>query len=80
MEACNVALILDKIPETWKEARIIVLPKLGKDPKEVGTYRPISLLNHEAKIFASILARSLNIFISKYVNIDQSGLGRGKGF
>lgn len=69
----NFVLSQGSIPGTWQEAHIIVLPKLGKDPKLVGAYRPISLLNHDAKVFTSVLAKCLNTFLSEYVPADQSG-------
>lgn len=61
------------MPKTWSEARIIVFSKPGKDPSRVESYRPISLLNHDAKIFASVMARWLNMIVTKYVHHDQAG-------
>lgn len=73
VNTCNYALKEGVIPESWKEARIIVLPKPGKDPSLVGSYRPISLINHDAKVFATVLAKRLNTFITQYIHSDQTG-------
>lgn len=70
---CNYALEKGIIPETWKEVRIIVIPKPGKEPRLVGSYRSISLINHNAKIFATVLAKCLNTFITQYIYPDQTG-------
>lgn len=51
LETCNIILLTREIPATWSEARIIVLAKTGKNPCKVESYRPISLLNNDVKIF-----------------------------
>lgn len=61
------------MPDSWSEARIVVIPKPGKDVQKVESYRSMSLFNHDAKIFASILARRLNLIISHYIHPDQAG-------
>lgn len=73
LETCNFILNNAVMPESWSEARIIVIPKPGKDPQRVESYRPISLLNHDVKLFASVLARRLNKIISNYIHPDQAG-------
>lgn len=35
----------NKLPETWAESKIIVLPKPGKELMQLQSYMPISLLN-----------------------------------
>uniref|UniRef100_A0A8C5PAH9 Reverse transcriptase domain-containing protein n=1 Tax=Leptobrachium leishanense TaxID=445787 RepID=A0A8C5PAH9_9ANUR len=54
-------------------ATIVVLPKAGKDPKLCSSYRPISLLKSDLKIFATVLARRLRAVISLLVQKDQVG-------
>uniref|UniRef100_A0A8C5MMF1 Reverse transcriptase domain-containing protein n=1 Tax=Leptobrachium leishanense TaxID=445787 RepID=A0A8C5MMF1_9ANUR len=59
-------------------ATIAVIPKPGKDESECRNYRPISLLNTDAKIFAKLLAERLKPFLSKLVRPDQVGFMPGR--
>lgn len=73
VETCNFVLTNGTMPETWCEAWIVVIPKPVKDPQKVEAYRPILLLNHDSKLFASVLARRLNLIILEYIHLDQAG-------
>lgn len=66
----------NKIPPTWQEARIIVIPKIWKDLSLPENYSPISLLNQDYKIMAIITAR-LNQIISSSLHRDQAGFIKG---
>lgn len=46
-----------KIPPSWNDASILLLPKWNKDHLKINSYRPISLLNMNYKILFAILAR-----------------------
>lgn len=63
----------------WGKAVIVVIPKPGKDPELCTSYRPISLLNDDAKILAKILAQRLNEVILTLVHEDQTKFMLGKG-
>lgn len=54
-------------------AHISVIPKEGKDPAECGSYRPISLLNVDLKLFTKVLALRLQPLLSQLVDLDQVG-------
>lgn len=41
---------------TGKQAYVKLLAKKGKDPADLGSYCPISLLNIDVKIFSKIIA------------------------
>lgn len=60
-------------------AIIVVIPKPGKDPELCSSYRPISLLNMDAKILAKVLATCLNRVILSLVHRDQTGFMPGRG-
>ena len=46
-------------PNKLKLAEIILIPKPGKDPKEVKSYRPISLLPIIAKLLEKLILRRI---------------------
>jgi hypothetical protein len=51
----NLALNTNTIPQIWKLAKIIPIPKPNKDPNLGTSYRPISLLSPIAKTMEKIL-------------------------
>lgn len=61
------------MPPSWSEATVVVLPKAGRDPTDSKSYRPISLLNNDYKVFTALLTARLNRIIPDYVHSDQAG-------
>ena len=47
------------IPTAWKGANIIPIPKMGKDPADAASYRPISLLSPIAKCLERLILPTL---------------------
>ncbi|CAI5795900.1 Hypothetical predicted protein [Podarcis lilfordi] len=66
------------IPKTWTHSKIVSIPKPLKDSLKVESYRPISLINQDYKIFTSILANRLKIFLHKLIAPDQTGFVPGR--
>ena len=62
-----------KLPHSFYEARITLFPKPGKDPTKMDNFRPISLMNMNAKILNKILANRVKQHIKKIIYHDQVG-------
>lgn len=63
----------EALPQTMTQATISVLLKKHKDPRQCGSYRPISLLNVDYKILSKTLALRLERVMSSIVHPDQTG-------
>ncbi|KAJ1172616.1 hypothetical protein NDU88_004460 [Pleurodeles waltl] len=50
----NEAYYRVKLPDLMCEVLIVVLPKPGRDPLDVRSYRPLSLLNSDCKVLGNI--------------------------
>ncbi|KAF7245269.1 hypothetical protein EYD10_08704 [Varanus komodoensis] len=72
-DICNAALLNAKIPNTWTEANITLILKEDTDLTQIQNYGPISLLNVDYKMFASIMAERLKKYLTDFIHSDQNG-------
>ena len=62
-----------KLPKSFYEASIILIPKPHTDTMKKENFRPIALMNIDAKVLNKILANRMQQYIKKINYHDQVG-------
>jgi hypothetical protein len=61
------------LPNSFYEAIITLIPKAHKDPTKIENFRPISLMNIDAKILNKILTNRIQEHIKRIIHHDPVG-------
>lgn len=64
-------------PISWQDIRVRLLPKKG-DLSSLRNWRPISLINCDAKVFTRLITKRLGPIVKKIINPYQSGFVPGR--
>ena len=66
------------LSQTQRNGVITLLLKEGKDPLEIKSYGPISLLNVDYKLIAKVMSQRLKRVINSLIHSDQQGFLSGR--
>ena len=78
MEAINEIFMTGKMKSSLKESITVLLPKKGKDKREIENLRPISLLEVIYKIITKALSLRLEKVLPRCINENQTGFIKGR--
>ena len=80
LQLYNSSLISGTVPDEWKSGIICPIPKPGKDPTLVSSYRPITMLSCIGKLLERILKRRLEFFLEteKVFPATQTGFRKSR--
>jgi hypothetical protein len=71
----NAILLMGYFPKQFKESKIIVFQKPGKDPQFPQNYRPISLLSCVSKVLERLILERINNFLESNNIIQDEQFG-----
>ena len=61
-----------RMPRAWRHAKIIAIPKPGKDPNIAASYRPISLLSVCFKMLERLILKRISPDLDKKITVEQA--------
>ena len=67
----------ETLPNSFYKATITLIPKSDKDNTKKENYRPVSLMNIDAKLLNKILAHIIQQYIKKLIHPVKLGLFQG---
>lgn len=67
-----------EMPPTMREALIVAILKPGKPAHECSSFRPLSLLNVDTKLYGKVLANRLAPLVLKLASTEQAGFVPGR--
>lgn len=75
VELFQASLRLSYFSSAWKVAKIVVIPKGGRDPSLPKSYRPISLLATLGKVLEAVVANRISALVEKHQLLPPNHFG-----
>jgi hypothetical protein len=75
VEIFQASLRFSYFPSAWKVAKIVVIPKGGRDPSLPKSYRPISLLATLGKALEAVVANRISALVEKHQLLPPNHFG-----
>ena len=71
----NSSWLTGEVPRQWRAAKIVPIPKSGRDKKLVSSYRPIALTSHLGKLAKHLIKARISFFAKSRVLIPPEQVG-----
>ena len=78
IEALNESFNVGQLSTSQQQAVIILIEKKNKDQRIIKNWRPISLINVDAKIASKVLALRMQEVLAGIINYDQTAYVKGR--
>ena len=78
MQSLHYAFEYAELSNSQKQAVTTLVEKRGKDKRLIKNWRPISLINVDAKIASKTLAKRLENVLPEIIHFDQSAFVKGR--
>ena len=78
MQSISYPFEYGELSNSQKQAVITLVEKRGKDKRQIKNWRPISLINVDAKIASKTLAKRLENVLHEIIYFDQSAFVKGR--
>ena len=78
VDSLNYAFEYGELSSSQKQAVITLIVKKGKDKRLVKNWRPISLVNVDAKLASKTLAKRLEKVLPEVINFNQNAFVKGR--
>lgn len=79
LDMMNSLLRIQKFPNEWKTARLVLILKGGKPPEKMTSYRPLCLLSTLGKLFEAMIKMRLEREIANSGGLHRNQFGFCKG-
>ena len=78
VDSINYSYEFGELSNSQKQAIITLIEKKGKDKRMIKNWRPISLINVDAKIISKVLANRLEKVLPVIIHADQNAFVKGR--